>query len=436
MHKSEGHAGVLTPTDAEDYAELIEWCAHQPWSTGAVGLCGVSYLAMSQWIAAARRPPALKAIIPWEGATDLLRELAYQDGVRESGFVNIWWKNRLKGGHNRRFSMAEDFLRERDAQPFDDDWWASKRPAVEMIDVPALVCASWSDHGLHTRGSFLGFERIGSTQKWLYTHGGRKWETFYSEEARAIQQRFFDRFLKGIANGWEETQRVRLEVRQTLTQSVVRSETEWPLRNVAYTPLYLNAAIGTLETKPPEQTDRIRYAVSKRESPDRASFIYRFATETEITGSMTLKLWVSTDAGTDLDLFVKLRKFDPAGHEVFFYGYNGFAKDAVAKGWLRVSHRALDPQRSRRGMPWHSHLRAEPVQPDEIVRAEIEILASSTLFEAGSTLQVDVLGHDADKYPAFRHHPTVNEGRHSIHTGGPYDSHLLVPVVGRAPQAT
>ena len=199
MHKSEGHAGALTPTDAQDYVELIQWCACQAWSTGSIGLCGVSYLAMSQWSAAALRPPALKAMIPWESATDLLRELGYQDGVRESGFVTTWWNNRMRRGHNKRFPMAEDFPAERDARPFDDDWWASKRPAFDMIDVPALVCARWSDHGLHTRGSLLGFEKINSKQKWLFTHGRRKWETFYSDEARTTQRRFLDHFLKGEA---------------------------------------------------------------------------------------------------------------------------------------------------------------------------------------------------------------------------------------------
>jgi len=81
MHKSEGQASILSDRDAEDYYELIEWAAHQSWSTGSVGLIGVSYLAMSQWRVAALRPPSLKAICPWEGVTDLLRELAYQEGV-------------------------------------------------------------------------------------------------------------------------------------------------------------------------------------------------------------------------------------------------------------------------------------------------------------------------------------------------------------------
>jgi predicted acyl esterase len=430
MHASEGHAGAWTPNDAHDYAELIEWCSRQPWSTGDIGLCGVSYLAMSQWTAAALRPPALKAMIPWESATDVLRELGYQDGVRESGFVTVWWNVRMKRGRNKRFAMAEDFLRERDARPFDDDWWASKRPAFDAIEIPALVCANWSDHGLHTRGSLLGFEGMRSEQKWLFTHGRRKWETFYGEEARTTQLRFFDRFLKGEANGWDDTPRVRLEVRESLKRWTVRPETGWPLADVTYTPMYLSAATGALDTEPLTEASVVRYATAQGASPDRASFRYRFDTQTELTGSMTLKLWVSTSAGTDLDLFVKLRKFDSAGREVFFYGYNGFAKDGVAKGWLRVSHRATDPQRSRPGMPWHSHLCAQAVRPDEIVPVEIEVLASSTLFEAGAALRVDVLGRDADKYPAFAHRPTVNLGRHSIHTGGAYDSHLLMPVVG------
>ncbi len=127
------------------------------------------------------------------------------------------------------------------------------------------------------------------------------------------------------------------------------------------------------------------------------------------------------------DLFVALRKFDPLGNEVVFYGYNGFARDGVAKGWLRVSHRELDDERSRPGRPWHTHRQRQPVRPDEIVPVEIEILASSTYFEAGAVLQLDVLGHDAAKYPAFKHGRTVNAGEHSIHAGGRYPAMLLTP---------
>jgi hypothetical protein len=270
MHASEGHAGVLTDEDARDYYDLVEWAAHQPWATGAVGLIGVSYLAMSQWRAAALRPPSLRGIIPWEGVTDPLRELGYQDGVLETRFVGTWWRMRMQRGRNRRFTMAEDFPKERDRRPLDDDWWAQKRADLAAIDVPALVCASWSDHGLHTRGSFEGFERIGSREKWLFTHGRRKWETFYSQEARDLQRRFFDRYLKGEANGWERVPRVRLEVRQSRDVYLVRSEHQWPLPSARYQPLYLDARTRRLGPELPGDSATASYRATSTRARDRA----------------------------------------------------------------------------------------------------------------------------------------------------------------------
>jgi predicted acyl esterase len=119
------------------------------------------------------------------------------------------------------------------------------------------------------------------------------------------------------------------------------------------------------------------------------------------------------------------------GNEVYFYGYNGFDRDGVAKGWLRVSHRALDRERSRPGRPWHTHAQRQPVKPGDVVPVEIEVLASSTYFEAGASLRLDVLGHDAARYPAFKHGRSVNRGEHAIYAGGHYPSALLTPFVRR-----
>src|ERR1700733_14084305 len=142
--------------------------------------------------------------------------------------------------------MAEDFLALRAAHPLDDAFWASKRPILENIEVPALVCANWSDHGLHTRGSIAGFERIASSQKWLFTHGRKKWETFYSEEALALQKRFLDRFLRDADNGMDRTPRVRLEVRSGYYRQEVRNVDRWPPSSVQPAMLYLCANSGGL----------------------------------------------------------------------------------------------------------------------------------------------------------------------------------------------
>jgi putative CocE/NonD family hydrolase len=52
----------------------VEWAAEQSWSSGKVGLLGISYYAGSQWRVAARQPKGLTAIIPWEGMSDYYRD--------------------------------------------------------------------------------------------------------------------------------------------------------------------------------------------------------------------------------------------------------------------------------------------------------------------------------------------------------------------------
>ena len=63
--------------------------------------------------------------------------------------------------------------------------------------MPALICGSFSDNNLHSRGSFAGFEKISSTEKHLHTHRGGRWSEFYSDDGRAAQLQFFDRHLRG-----------------------------------------------------------------------------------------------------------------------------------------------------------------------------------------------------------------------------------------------
>ena len=424
-YKSQGNAGVLRQQEAEDYYDLIEWTGSQPWCTGRVGLLGVSYLCMSQWYVAALKPPHLCAIIPWEGVSDLYRELAFHGGIPETTFVRLWAKKRIEAGRNRKFRMAEDFLAETEAHPLDDAFWDSKRPILENIEVPALICASWSDHGLHTRGSMEGFERISSRQKWLFTHGRKKWETFYGDEALSWQKRFLDFFLRDIDNGMDRVPQVRLEVRKGFYQQEVRAEENWPLASVEPTVLHLNADDNSLQAQPVGSESKVEYLSTDRNG--KAVFSYRFEQAVELVGSMGLKLWVSTSEGDDLDLFVALRKFNSRGSEVYFSGFNGYERDGVAKGWLRVSHRELDPSKSTPLRPWHTHKHVQRVRSGEILPVEIEIWPSATRFEAGSSLEVTIQGHDAARYPAFRHRRLVNRGRHSIFTGGQHDSRITVP---------
>jgi uncharacterized protein len=428
MHASGGTAGFLTDRDAHDYVELIGWAARQPWSTGRVALSGVSYLCMSQWRVAALRPRGLAAIVAWEGASDLLREFAYHGGIPETGFLRVWWKNRMLRGSHRGASMGEDFLSDSHRHPLDDDYWAAKRADVGAIDVPALVCASWSDHGLHTRGTLLAYEQL-TGPKWLYIHGRRKWETYYSAQALDMQRRFLEHFLKGATSRWQDAPSVRYEVRHTRDRHTVRTATRWPIPEATPRTLYLDAASMSLTPHPVSVDRAVSYsATRRRRRADRVGFTHRFTEDTEITGSMALTVWMSTDQGTDIDMFIVLRKRDTSGQLVPFYGYNGYPNDGVAKGWLRASHRALDPTRSIPERPFHTHHAAQPVEPGTPVEMTVEIWPSSSYFETGSELIVEIVGHDADHYPVLRH-DSANRGTHTVHTGGLTPSALVAPLL-------
>lgn len=427
MHKSEGSTEILTDRDAEDYAEVIGWMADQPWSSGKVGLLGVSYLAMTQWRVAALKPRGLAAIIPWEGATDLYREFAFHGGIPETRFNELWFKRRILAGRHRGSPPPEPYLALKAEHPFDDAYWAAKRPDLEDIEVPALVCANWSDQCLHTRGSLEGFRRIRSPSKWLYTHGRRKWEVFYGEDATKIQGEFFDCFLKGTANGFSGTPSVRLEVRNGGGRYSVRHESCWPPPGLEDT-LFLCSARQILCRALPSEPSGISYDTRRN---SKASYAYRFETDVEITGPMRLHLWISADDADDADVFATVHKVDTNGKEVTFPGYSGMVHDCVARGWLRASHRRLDERRSTSTQPVHTHDAPESLPARQPTPLDIEIIAACTLFEAGTVIRIDVQTRDPLHYPAIGHAQSVNRGRYHVHSGGRFDSRLTFLTTNR-----
>lgn len=423
MFKSEGDVGLFTEQEATDYYDLIEWAGRQSWSSGNVGLSGVSYLAFSQWPAAALQPPHLKAIIPWEGLSDHYRDNAFHGGIPETAFRITDYSKGLDVNRNKRFGVAFDYPAMLKQHPLFDEFWRPKAAALERIKVPALVGAAWSNQGNHTRGSFEGFKRISSVQKWLFAHGRYEWPVYYGEEAEALQLKFFDHFLKGKANGMSDVPRVRLELRKTREQYEVYDADDWPVPNTRYRQLFLDTSGKALLDTAPRRASSTDYP----SDTGSATFDYRFARETRLAGNMKLRLWVSAARADDLDLFVGIRKIAADGDEVHFIGFAGNPNDIVSRGWLRVSARALDPERSTVSQPFLKHQSVLKVTPGEIVPVDIEILPSGTIFEKGTTLRLVVQGRDIVENTVLRHDASVNRGPHTIHSGGRFGSYLLVP---------
>lgn len=425
---SEGDATCWSTQEGDDVHDTIEWIAVQPWCTGKVGMAGSSYFAIAQWFAGATRPPHLTALMPYDGMSDLYREIVAHGGIPNSGFVSFW-NSQTRSSLNR----AENWMTAMEVHPFFDDFWESKVPAVEKINVPTYVIASWTDHGVHTRGSLSAFSRLGTDHKWLDVHGRNKWAHMFNPESQRRQLAFFERFLKGTPNEVDGWPKVRMEVREGIDIGQERAEREWPLARTQYRPYYLDAETASLSAEPLGKASSVSYDATAAEP--QAIFSHTFTEDTELTGYFKLKLWVEADGADDMDLFTAVQKIDQAGNIVNFYYITRFLFGHAAHGWLRVSHRELDQARSKPYQPVHPHLREERLKAGEIVPVEIEIWPSSTLFHAGEQMRLVVMGKDP--FPGAEgpgvgialHPVTRNAGRHIIHAGGQYDSHLLVPFI-------
>ncbi len=424
---SDGDATFVSPEEAAFGYDYVEWAGTQPWSTGKVGLSGVSYLTTSQWNIAATNPPHLAAINPWEGWSDTYREVVRHGGIPETSFWPYIARRWAYG-----LQRTEDLLAETTEHPCLDAFWESKAPVLERITVPAYVVASYSDQGLHTRGTLEGFKRIASTHKWLEVHGGKKWGYYYSAQGLARQLAFFDHFLKGIDNDVPSWPTVRFDVRVDHRRAVSKETTGWPLPDTELVVRHLDAESGRLLVEAPSQPSTVDYdAEQLGRARGRATFDWQLDEAVELVGGARLRLWVSTPDADDMDLFVALEKLDRYGDPVGFNYYAVFEDGPVALGWLRVSHRALDAERSTDIQPVLTHHREEKVAPGTIVPVDIEILPSGTRVDARETLRLVVQGTDVYRHPRPLTHPvhadTVNVGIHRIHTGGAHDATLVIP---------
>ena len=146
---------------------------------------------------------------------------------------------------------------------------------------------------------------------------------------------------------------------------------------------------------------------------------------------MKLHLNVECRGYDNMDLFPWVIKLDHEGNyvpiRVMGAPYRG------AWGFLRCSHRDLDPKYASDFQPVHSHEKEERMQPGEIVPVDVEMYPHSRFSHKGEKLQVVIAGrfiktewfHDND----MNHKTDNGDGMHVIHTGGCHQSYLQIPVV-------
>lgn len=457
--------------EIDDLYECIEWAGTQAWSNGKVGMLGISYYACNQWRVAERHPPHLTAIIPWEGMNDFYRDFMYHGGILNQ-FSEQWAKVQVANVQYGRGDLArknpntgesvagpitlsdEDLAKNRvnvheeaKKHPLYDEWHKERSADLSQVTLPLLTCANWGGAGIHPRGNFNGFTQSSSKQKWLEAHGDSHWSLFSSGYGVALQKRFFDYFLKGIDNGWDKTPSVMLNIRHPGEKFVLRHENEWPLARTQWTKFFLDPDRITLSREPVKNEGKVEYEALGQGLTFSMPPLEK---ETEITGPIAAKLFVSSST-RDTDLFLIVRVFDPDGKELTFMGSTD-PNAPIATGWLRVSHRRLDPEKSKPYQPYHPHDRVEPLTPGEVYECDVEILPTSIVLPAGWQVALTVRGKDyeydgelsefGEKFVyasrgtgGMTHNdpddrpPDVFGGKVTLYMGDGRESYLLLPII-------
>ena len=413
---SPGYIDHFSPRETLDFVNCIEWAGQQEWSNGNVGINGVSYYGINQWQVASKQPKYLKAMCIWEGASDWYRDMTHHGGILSTFWAN-WFDMQVKTvqyglGHNGMINQfnhrpicgdtelteAEleknrcNFGEEIKAHPMMDEYHKERSAVWEKITIPFLSAGNWGGQGLHLRGNTEGFDRAASNNKWLEMHGLEHWTEFYTDYGVNLQKRFFNHYLKGANNDWSQQPRVQLQVRY-INGFKERHENEWPIERTQWTKMYLDADNNLNHQHSVTSSSSLSYeamgeGLNFKSKP--------FEQETEITGPLALKLFISSSTA-DTDLFVVMRLFSDQDKEVVFQG----AVDPytpIAQGWLRASHRKLDTDLSKPWRPYHSHDQKQLLDPDEIVELDIEIWPTSIVIPKNYYLVLTVRGKDYE-YP-------------------------------------
>ena len=435
--QSEGDSAMFGRQEGKDCHDLIEWLAVQDWCNGKVAMSGTSYLTISQWFTAAEQPPHLAAINPWEGLSDVYRDLVMRGGMPDIGFAERLQKNSY-AGQNRR----EDILAEAQRYPLMNDLWEDKIAQFDKVTVPAYVVASYSNT-LHTAGTFRAWRRIASEEKWLRIHNTQEWPDYYDEANVEELRRFFDHYLKGENNGWEQTPRVRYSVLDLEGgDRVDQIANEFPPAGVTYRKYYLDGRSRTLNDQPPSEEAKVDYDAES--NPALASFAIRFGKETTMVGYPKARLWVESEGADDMDLFILVQKLDRNGTPLQQFNvpnHGALIQDQTERGAsvlrykgsngrLRVSARHLDETLTTDAVPAHSFDRVEKLSTGEIVDVEIDLFPIGLVFYLGEQLRLVISAQNAlgAIMPATRDYIPQNSGKHVVHTGGGHASYLQLPI--------
>lgn len=446
---SEGSTEIVNEQEAHDFAEAIDWAATREWCDGNVGLWGISYYAFSQYWVASLRPPHLKAIVPWEGLSQPYQDTAFRGGIPSMFGSAFVWQLQVIANNPFTSTIFPWWMRH---SAIDSAWEERTNPRPQDIDVPMLSVGGLNDPDLHLRGNVRMFAIARSAAKRLLLYSGTHWGSSYQPWANRVSLRFFDHHLKSRDTGLDSDPAVDIQLRTGAASFTHLYGASWPLPDTEWTRLHLDANAAGLGSEPPTTAASVQLrhvdepGVAHGEQVTLVSD--PLEADLQVAGPLAARLWISS-TGTDADLIVELRDFAPDGTETRFpYARHDGPDEPVTRGWLRASHRTVDPLAVDTREPVKTHTDPVPLTPGEPTAVDVEIWPTAMLFRRGHRIGLtirkgpykrvgEMIGRRRDGRPRFLPMAfyqtftpkTWRRDRVSLHTGPSRESWLELPVI-------
>jgi uncharacterized protein len=458
--------------ESEDGFDTIEWLAHQPWSTGVIGMWGASYVGATQMLAALTKPPHLAGIFPIVTASDYHENWTYQGGAFEQWFNESWtsglaedtmrrnlggiekpleWVNTLPLGDYPVFKTEgvanpapyfQDWL----AHPNYEDYW--KQWSIEAdysrIQVPAFHIGAWYDIFLqgtlrNYRGmkAGAGMEFARKQQRMIVEIGGHAGsgqkigDVDFGANApwdeTALMLRWYDFLFKNINNGMENEKPVRVF---TMGSNVWRNFDDWPPPDARTQKMFLHSAgkangsdgVGSLTMTAPganEIADTYVYdpsnPVQTRGGPlcCRADLLSPGPKDqTDIEKRHDILIYTTEPLTQDLDAT------GPVTIELFVKSstvdtdFTAKLVDVHPDGFAQNITEGILRMRYR-----DSREKPAKITPAQVYKITVDLVATSNVFLAGHRLRVEI---SSSNYPRFDR---------NLNTGDPDIQHASAKVV-------
>jgi putative CocE/NonD family hydrolase len=471
--------------EAKDGYDTLDWIARQPWCSGNIGMTGESYYGYTAWAAATTGHPDLKCISPSTTAMDIYGVWIYNSGALCLQTMGTWafemnaqeYRNslRLDYEHLPLVSMDDragftcDYYKDWLKHQRRDSYWdpINLYEKYTKIAIPVLHFGGWYDAFLKaTIDDWLGVTKNSDDlsarkNQWLVIG---PWDHEYTTDIHkrigqldigdasvmtymAQCQAFFDFWLKGISNGFDQTSRVQYFV---IGDNEWRSMDEWPPKGTSYQDLYFHSGgnahqadgDGLLSPLPPAlEQPADGYAYDPRDPvaltvnvdlwsraehlQDRAllpqrSDVLVYDTEPlgkdlEVTGPIQVILYASSSA-VDTDFTAALVDLFPNGR-----GNKPPYAHLIQEGILRASYRISDQDQS-------------PIEPGHVYEYTIDLWSTSYVVKAGHRIRVEISSSNFNRYDrnpntgeplAIATNPII-ASQQIFHTPD-YPSHITLP---------